>query len=120
MPLWHQARELNRAVYEATSKGPFSRDWALRNQIRKATISIASNIAEGFERGGSGEFVQFLSVAKGSTGEVLAQLILAGDLGYLSPEESTNLMRMAEKTGKMIGGLIKYLRKSGVKGAKYR
>ena len=83
IPVWNRARELVKAVYVSTSTGPFSKDWALRDQIRKAAISIPSNIAEGFERGGTGEFIQFLSIAKGSTGEVMTQLYLANDLGYL-------------------------------------
>jgi len=120
MPLWNQARKLAREVYRITSSGAFSRDWALRDQIRKAAISIPSNIAEGFERGGSAEFIQFLSVAKGSNGEVLAQLILSRDMEYLSLEEFVRMEKTIDETGRMIGGLIKYLRRSGVRGAKYR
>ena len=120
IPVWNRARELVKAVYVSTSTGPFSKDWALRDQIRKAAISIPSNIAEGFERGGTGEFIQFLSIAKGSTGEVMTQLYLANDLGYLGNEAFVHLLAMTEEIGRMIGGFTKYLRNSEIKGAKYR
>jgi len=120
MPLWNQARDLVKEVYEATSNGPFSRDWALRDQIHRSVISIPSNIAEGFERGGTAEFIQFLSYAKGSTGEVLTQLFLAKDLGYISENEFSKLLGKVEKTGRMIGGFINYLKKCDMKGLKYK
>ncbi len=71
---WKFARDTTRLIYEVSSKGDFSRDFALRDQIRRSTISIMSNIAEGFERGGDKEFVQFLAIAKGSWGEARAQM----------------------------------------------
>src|SRR5688572_28227485 len=67
---WKKSRKLTNTVYEATAAGTFTRDFALKDQIRRASISILSNIAEGFERGGDKEFLQFLAVAKGSCGEV--------------------------------------------------
>ena len=76
---WQKARELTRAVYAASRSGSFSKDFALRDQIRRASISVMSNIAEGFERGGNKEFRQFLSTAKGSAGEVRAQRYVALD-----------------------------------------
>ena len=81
---WKKARELTKEVHEATSTGSFARDFGLKDQIRRASISILSNIAEGFERGGDREFLQFLAMTKGSSGEVRAQLYVAIDLGYLS------------------------------------
>jgi four helix bundle protein len=71
---WKLARKLTSLIYEVSAARDFSRDFALRDQIRRASISIVSNIAEGFERDGDREFLQFLSVAKGSCGEVRAQL----------------------------------------------
>lgn len=71
---WQKARLLTRRIYEVTGKGAFSRDFELRNQIRRAAISSMSNIAEGFERDGNNEFRQFLAIAKGSAGEVKSQL----------------------------------------------
>ena len=120
MAVWNRARQLTKVVYIASSTGPFSRDWAFRDQIRRAAVSIPCNIAEGFERGGTGEFIQFLSIAKGSIGEVMTQLFIASDLGYLSNEDFEYLKGITEETGKMIGGFMKYLRRSKMKGAKYR
>ena len=88
--------------------------------MRKAAVSIPSNIAEGFERGGTGEFINFLSIAKGSNGELITQLYIAYDIGYLSKEDYESLVQRAQKTGKMLGGFMKYLKKSGIKGTKYR
>ena len=80
---WKKSRELVRAIYQATSLGAFSTDYGLRDQIRRASVSIMSNIAEGFEREGTKEFVQFLSIAKASAGEVRSQLYVALDQGYI-------------------------------------
>lgn len=74
---WKGARALTGSIYAVTGTGAFSRDFALRDQIRRASISIVSNIAEGFERDGDKEFLQFLSMAKGSCGEVRVQLSLS-------------------------------------------
>lgn len=115
---WRQARELTREVYAASKGEPFCRDFALRDQIRKATISVMANIAEGFERGGTREFIQFLSIAKASAGEVQSQLYIALDQGYLSEDACNRVMSLAEETGRIIGGLIKYLRQTSMKGQK--
>jgi four helix bundle protein len=98
----------------------FARDFPLRDQIRKAGVSIISNIAEGFDRGGTAEFVQFLSFAKGSAGEVRSQLYVAKDQGYLTSEDFDRLMELADETSRLIGGLMIYLRKSGIKGTKFK
>jgi four helix bundle protein len=82
---WKKARKLTNTIYEATAAVAL-RETALKDQIRRASISILSNIAEGFERGGDKEFLQFLAVAKGSCGEVRAQLYIAADQGYLSQD----------------------------------
>ena len=71
---WQEARRLTHALYELTSEGKFARDFGLKDQIRRAAVSVMSNIAEGFERGGDKEFIQFLSLAKGSAGEIRSQL----------------------------------------------
>jgi four helix bundle protein len=78
---WCKARLLTKEIYAATSQGEFAHDFALRDQIRRASVSIMSNIAEGFERGGNKEFRQFLFMAKGSAGEVRSQLYIALDIG---------------------------------------
>src|SRR5262249_26484266 len=80
---WKLARRVSNLVYEASSQEKFCRDFALVNQIRRASISILSNIAEGFERQGNKEFLQFLAVAKGSCGEVRSQLYIALDQNYI-------------------------------------
>lgn len=80
---WQKARELTRKVYTVSNQGAFTKDFGLRDQIRRASVSIMSNIAEGFERDGKGEFLQILAVAKGSSGEVRAQLYIALDQDYL-------------------------------------
>src|SRR5215210_7381743 len=81
---WKKARLLTRELYSVTMKGEFARDFALRDQIRRAAISVMSNIAEGFEREGNKEFRQFLSLAKGSASEIRSQLYIALDAGYLT------------------------------------
>jgi four helix bundle protein len=117
---WKKARELTNAVYGATATGTFARDFGLKDQIRRASISILSNIAEGFERGGDREFLQFLAIAKGSCGEVRAQLYVAIDQGYLSRSLFERLSNDVAEIGRLISGLMKYLSKSDLKGSKYR
>jgi four helix bundle protein len=117
---WKKARALTNAIYEETGMGSFRRDFGLKDQIRRASISILSNIAEGFERGGDREFLQFLAVAKGSCGEVRAQLYIAVDQGYLSQALFEKLSNNAREIGGLISGLMKYLSKSELKGSKYR
>jgi len=117
---WKKARTLTNEVYKATTARNFVRDFALKDQIRRASISILSNIAEGFERGGDKEFLQFLAVAKGSCGEVRAQLYIASDQGYLSPTLFTTLIDNTNEIDRLISGLMKYLGNSELKGSKYR
>jgi len=119
MEVWQKAKMLTKLIYEATSTGTFSRDWALRDQIRKASVSIPSNIAEGFERGGNKEFIRFLSIAKGSAGEVLTQLHIAMDLGHLTENEFERLQDQTVRIGRMLGGFVQYLKKSSRKGPTY-
>jgi four helix bundle protein len=117
---WKKARRLTNTIYEATATGSFTRDFGLKDQIRRASISILSNIAEGFERGGDKEFLQFLAVAKGSCGEVRAQLYIAFDQGYLSKDLFERLFNAANEIGRLISGLMKYLSMSELRGSKYR
>ena len=97
---WQEARKLTNALYELTSEGKFARDFGLRDQIRQGRSFVMSNFAEGFERGGDKEFIQFLSLAKGSAGEIRSQLYVAFDQHYLSqtqfePGESGSPHRQA-------------------------
>lgn len=117
---WQQARELTRGIYAISNNGAFARDFGLRDQIRRASVSIMSNIAEGHERSGTGEFVQFLSMAKGSAGEVESHLCVAFDLGYLDKLDFDRLSTTTARIGRLIGALMQYLRKSGIKGGKYK
>ncbi len=84
---WKMAREITKMIYQISSSGNFSKDFALVNQIRRASVSILSNIVEGFERNGDKEFIQFLTIAKGSCGEVRAQLYVALDQNYVDEEQ---------------------------------
>jgi four helix bundle protein len=117
---WKFARELTASIYAISGTGTFNRDFALRDQIRRAAISIVSNIAEGFERDGEKEFLQFLSMAKGSCGEVRAQLSLAVDQKYISETQFEELTTKAVKLSRIISGLIQYLRQSQFTGRKYK
>ena len=117
---WQKARELTGLFFVATRSAGFSKDFALSDQVRRASISIMANIAEGFGRSGSVEFIQFLAVAKGSACEVISHVYVALDQGYVSQEEFDRLNSLAEKTVDLIGGLMRYLQKSSIKGAKYK
>ncbi len=117
---WKKARELTKPIYAVSGAGTFAKDFSLRDQIRRASVSIISNIAEGYDRSGTGEFVQFLAIAKGSTAEVKSQLYVALDQNYLDQRIFAELSGLAMETGNMVGGLMKYLRSSGIKGTKYK
>ena len=117
--VWKQARQLTQEVYRLTKTETFFKDFGLRDQIRRAAISVMSNIAEGFERGGNQEFVQFLYVAKASCGEVRSQLYVALDQGYATLNDSEKLLQLFRRLSGMISNLITYLRKSDMKGEKF-
>lgn len=102
---WQKARQLSRKIYQATNLPGFSPDFGLKDQIRRAAVSIMSNIAEGFERGRAAEFHQFLSIAKASCAELRSQLYVAFDASYLSQSQFSELMSTATEVGQVIGGL---------------
>ena len=102
---WQKARELTKRVYDVSDTGPFARDFGLRDQIRRAAVSVMSNIAEGFEPGGDNEFYQFLSVAKGSCGEVRSQSYVALDARYIAQPNFNGLLADAFELGNVLGGL---------------
>lgn len=108
---WQKARVLSQEIYKVTRTVRFSKDLPLVDQIRRAAISILSNIAEGFERGSRSEFHRFLVIAKGSCGEVRSQLYVALDVEYLSEDEFQKLYGLADEVGKVIGGLQMAVRK---------
>lgn len=109
---WQKSRLFNRRIYEITENISFKRDFDLVRQIRRASISISSNIAEGFERNTDKEFMYFLYVAKASAGEVRSQLYLALDLKYISQIEFDELYINVSDISKLISGFIKYLENS--------
>jgi four helix bundle protein len=117
---WKKARVLTKEVYSVSKQRPFFRDYALRDQIRRSSSSIMSNIAEGFERGGTKEFINFLSIAKGSAGESRSHLYVALDQEYLTPQTFEKLLGLATEISRMLGGLMDYLAKTPIKGQKYR
>ena len=102
---WKKARELTGRIYKATESGKFQKDFGLRDQMRRASVSIMANIAEGFERGRSSEFHQYLSVAKASCAELRSHLYVALDAHYLSSEDFSFLRSEAEEAGRVLGGL---------------
>jgi len=102
---WQKARVLTSEIYKVTQDGRFARDFGLTGQIQRASVSIMSNIAEGFERGSKKEFHYFLSVAKGSCAEVRSQLYVALDVNYLESDQFTRLLQQAEEVARIIGGL---------------
>ena len=117
---WKNARRLTKQIYGVSRNARFAQDFGLRDQIRRASVSIMSNIAEGYDRSGTGEFVQFLATAKGSAAEVRCQLYVALDEDYIDDQAFNELSSLAEETANMIGGLMHYLRRSGLKGTKYK
>jgi four helix bundle protein len=117
---WKRARELTRRIYKISGEAAFARDFGLKDQIRRASVSVMSNIAEGYDRSGTAEFVQFLATAKGSAAEVRCQLYVAADQGYIKDRDFVELNKLAAETGSMVGGLMKYLRGSGYKGTKFK
>ncbi|NOS80859.1 MAG: four helix bundle protein [Nitrospira sp.] len=106
---WQAARELVSAVYRVSGRGKFEKDFGLRDQIQRASVSVMANIAEGFERGSDREFHRFLYIAKGSAGEVRSHLFVALDLGYISDEEFSDLRTKSEEVARSLSGFITYL-----------
>jgi four helix bundle protein len=102
---WQKARELTKEVYQISQKGAFARDFGLSGQIQRASVSIMSNVAEGFERGGRSEFHQFLSVAKASCAEVRSLLYVALDVKYIDKTKFSKIMDKAKEVGRVVGGL---------------
>src|SRR5215469_4464653 len=117
---WQKARELTRKVYSHTKVGPFAKDFGLRDQVQRASVSIMGNVAEGFEREGDKEFVQFLSFSKGSCGEVKSHLYVALDQQYITQTQFANLYNEADEVGRLLAGFMGYLRQSSLRGRKFK
>lgn len=116
---WKLARELSSVIYSFTLEPPFSSDFDLKYQIRKSSGSIMDNIAEGFERGGNKEFIQFLGISKGSAGEVRSQLYRCLDRQYISEENFKIVYEKSLRISKQLSQFIQYLKTSQLSGFKY-
>jgi four helix bundle protein len=117
---WKLARTATQLAYSASSKPGFCRDFALVNQIRRAAISVMSNIAEGFERGGNKEFIQFLAIAKGSCGEVRSQMYIALDQKYIDQTTFDEIASVLLETSRTISGFMKYLQGASERGSQFK
>lgn len=106
---WQTARELSKMIYSITEEGRISRDFGLKDQLRRATVSIMSNIAEGFESTTQAQFIRYLGISKASAGEVRSQLYISRDVGYLTEEQFLALFQMAEKASRQLSRFITYL-----------
>jgi four helix bundle protein len=116
---WKKARDLTKIIYEVTSQGKVATDFSLKDQLRRASVSIMANIAEGFEREGNKEFRQFLAMAKGSVGEVKALLYVAMDAGLTPSDQLDRIMALADETSRLLAGFLRYLKASDKKGSKF-
>jgi four helix bundle protein len=117
---WQKARELTREVYAHSRTGAFAKDFGLRDQIQRASVSIMGNVAEGFDRGGDKEFTQFLSVSKGSCGEMKSHLYVALDQRYINSTQFNQLYNSADEVGRLLAGFMAYLKQSDLRGRKFK
>ncbi|MBE0650609.1 MAG: four helix bundle protein [Bacteroidales bacterium] len=119
LEIWQIARELSKNIKVLSTDNSFEKDFRFRDQIRAAAGSIMDNIAEGFERGGNKEFLQFLYIAKGSCGEVRSQNYRALDFGYVTQDQHEQINNQVIQLNVKINNLIQYLKNSNFKGEKY-
>jgi four helix bundle protein len=120
LELWQLARDICKDIFTVTHNESFSKDFSLKDQIRRSSGSIMDNIAEGFERDGNKEFITFLYYSKGSCGEVRSQLYRALDYHYISQNEFDTINLKANNISKSLSNFIKYLKNSDIKGLKYK
>jgi len=113
--VWQLAIKLTDEIYKITNNQNFNRDFALRDQIRKSAISIPSNVAEGFERNSTNQFIYFLVIAKGSAGELRTQLLIAKNQDYITNEEFEKINNNALEISKKLGAFITYLKEFKLK-----
>jgi four helix bundle protein len=117
---WQKARVLCNEIFIISKETALASDFKLRDQINASAGSIMDNIAEGFERGGKLELINFLTISKGSAGEVRSQLYRLLDRGYIHAEKFQELYRLTIEIGSMLGRWIAYLNKSEIKGTKFK
>ena len=115
LQVWKDSRVLVSSIYKLTSEGKFNKDFGLKEQIQRASVSIMNNIAEGFERNNNKEYIKFLGYSKGSAGEVRSMLYVASDLGYLSKDSFNTLYQLSINIITQLSNFIKYLKTSSVK-----
>jgi len=111
LKIWQLSLKLTKAIYDVTAKKEFFGDFNLRNQIRRAIVSVSSTIVEGFEKNNNNEFVRFLRMAKGSVGEARNQLYVALAIGYINKQEFETVNKELEELANQIGSFISYLEK---------
>jgi len=109
--IWKLALKITKEIYDLTAKKDFSKDFGLKDQVRRAIISVSSNIVEGFEKNNNNEFIRFLKIAKGSVGEARNQLYIALAVGYITKEEFNKTNKDLDDLANQIGKLISYLEK---------
>jgi four helix bundle protein len=111
MKVWQESRELTKSIYSITQNVKFIKDYGLKDQIQRASVSIMSNIAEGYERDNNKEFIKFLGYSKGSAGEVRSLLYVARDLNYIDELEFGRYYNQCISIITQIANFVKYLRK---------
>lgn len=112
LEIWKRSRELIKVIYKVSASAKFSKDWGLKDQITRASVSVMSNIAEGFDSGSKPEFARFLNISRRSISEIQSQAYIALDQEYLSHDEFDLIYKESEAIRRMITSFIKYLRRS--------
>ncbi len=109
LPIWKSSLQITKTIYDLTANMKWSKDFGLRDQIRRAIISVSSNIVEGFEKNNNNEFIRYLKISKGSLGEVRNQLYIALSIEYINKDIFKETNEKLENLAGQIGGLIIYL-----------
>ena len=119
MKVWRDSRQVVKSVYHQSKEGRLSKEYVLSGQMKRSALSVMSNIAEGFERDGNKEFLQYLSIAKASAGELRSQLYVAFDAGFMDVEIHNTLMDLILEISRQLSGMIRYIQRSSYAGHKH-